>query len=211
MITCPDCAKEMSNSAPACLNCGRPNSIALPVKRPVGILLGIGILLVPIIFSWFTLRSGHSVLSRIVSFSWLILSLAFVNAGNQISTNSTSTTSAPAQKVQTEQFSDGLTRPQKNAVRSAKQYLSMQGFSRNGLIQQLSADAGEGYEVSDATKAVDSLNIDWNKEAARSAKQYLLMQGFSCSGLIEQLSSSAGDGYTVSQATYGAQQAGACN
>lgn len=103
-----------------------------------------------------------------------------------------------------------LTGPQKNAVRSAKQYLSLQGFSRDGLIQQLSSDAGDGYEISDATAAVDSLDVDWNKQAARSAKLYLNMQGFSCKGLIQQLSSSAGDRYTVSQAKYGAQQAGAC-
>lgn len=106
---------------------------------------------------------------------------------------------------------DSLTGPQKNAVRSAKQYLGFQGFSRAGLIQQLSSDAGDGYKVADATIAVDSLKVDWNQEAVRSAKQYLNMQGFSCNGLIEQLSSSAGDQYTVSQATYGAQQAGACN
>ncbi|WP_347273945.1 Ltp family lipoprotein [Candidatus Kuenenia sp.] len=105
---------------------------------------------------------------------------------------------------------ESLTGPQKNAVRSAKQYLSMQGFSRDGLIQQLSSDYGDGYKVADATVAVDSLNIDWNKQAVRSAKQYLSMRGFSCEGLIQQLSSSAGGKYTVSQATYGAQQAGAC-
>ncbi|MBN3799355.1 Ltp family lipoprotein [Burkholderia sp. Ac-20392] len=103
-----------------------------------------------------------------------------------------------------------LTGPQNNAVRSAKQYLSIQGFSRKGLIQQLSSDAGDGYKVADATAAVDSLNVDWNREAARSAKQYLSIQGFSCKGLINQLSSSAGDAYTASQATYGAKQAGAC-
>ncbi|MBN3781702.1 MULTISPECIES: Ltp family lipoprotein [Burkholderia] len=103
-----------------------------------------------------------------------------------------------------------LTGPQNNAVRSAKQYLSIQGFSRKGLIQQLSSDAGDGYKVADATAAVDSLNVDWNREAVRSAKQYLSIQGFSCKGLINQLSSSAGDGYTASQATYGAKQAGAC-
>jgi len=103
-----------------------------------------------------------------------------------------------------------LSGAQNNAVRSAKQYLSMQGFSRKGLIQQLSSDAGEGYDIADATVAVDSLNIDWNQEAVKSAKQYLTMQGFSCKGLIQQLSSSAGEGYTVSEATYGAKQAGAC-
>jgi hypothetical protein len=86
----------------------------------------------------------------------------------------------------------------------------MQGFSRAGLIEQLSSSFGDGYRIEDATVAVDSLNIDWNKEAVKSARQYLDMQGFSCNGLIQQLSSSAGDKYTVNQATYGARQAGAC-
>ncbi|WP_336152219.1 Ltp family lipoprotein [Acinetobacter sp. 99] len=103
-----------------------------------------------------------------------------------------------------------LSGPQYHAARSAKQYLSMTGFSHKGLIQQLSSDYGDGYSISDATAAVNSLNVDWNEQATRSARQYLEMTGFSCKGLIEQLSSSAGDGYTVSQATYGAQQVGAC-
>jgi len=106
--------------------------------------------------------------------------------------------------------SEGLSGPRGNAVRSAKQYLSVQGFSRNGLIEQLSSDYGDGYNRADATAAVDSLKMDWSKQAARSAQQYLSIQGFSCKGLIEQLSSNAGDKYTIEQATYGARQAGAC-
>lgn len=107
-------------------------------------------------------------------------------------------------------WAESLTGPQNNAARSAKQYLSIQGFSWSGLIQQLSSDYGDSYNVADATVAVDSLNIDWNKQAVRSAKQYLSIQGFSCKGLINQLSSSAGDGYAENQANYGARQAGAC-
>jgi hypothetical protein len=103
-----------------------------------------------------------------------------------------------------------LTGPQKNAVRSAEQYLSMTGFSRAGLIDQLSSEYGEGYSVTDATAAIDSLSVDWNAQSVRSAKQYLDMTGFSCKGLIDQLSSDYGSKYTVSEATYGAQQAGAC-
>lgn len=103
-----------------------------------------------------------------------------------------------------------LTGPQKNAARSARQYLDMSGFSRRGLIEQLSSSAGNGYERADATAAVDSLTVDWNEQAARSAKQYLEMSGFSCKGLIQQLSSDAGNKYTKSEATFGAKQAGAC-
>jgi hypothetical protein len=103
-----------------------------------------------------------------------------------------------------------LTPQQKNAVRSAQDYLSLQGFSKQGLIDQLSSSAGDGYSVKDATAAVNSLNVNWNAQAARAAKSYLKLQGFSCSGLVQQLSSSAGDKFTTAQATYGAKQAGAC-
>ena len=64
--------------------------------------------------------------------------------------------------------------------------------------------------MTDATAAVDSMNVDWNAQAVKSAKDYLSQQGFSCSALIDQLDSSYGEQFTVDQATYGAQQAGAC-
>jgi hypothetical protein len=86
----------------------------------------------------------------------------------------------------------------------------MSGFSRQGLIDQLSSEYGEKFNVADATVAVDNLGADWNAQAARSAASYLNMSGFSCQGLIDQLSSSHGEKFTVSQATYGAKQAGAC-
>lgn len=104
-----------------------------------------------------------------------------------------------------------MTVSQKNAVRTAKSYIKMQGFSRAGLINQLSSEYGSGYNIADATLAVDSMNIDWNRQAVRSANSYLKIMGFSCNKLIEQLSSSYGSKYTESQATYGARQAGACN
>ena len=107
-------------------------------------------------------------------------------------------------------WAQNMTIPQANAARSAKQYLSFSGFSRIGLIRQLSSDAGDGYDIADATIAVDALKVDWNMEAVRSARQYLNFTGFSCKGLINQLSSSAGDNYTLEQATYGAKQTGIC-
>lgn len=71
IINCEECSKEMSDSASVCPHCGHTN------KKSVGFILGFGIFLFPIIFSWFTLRKGHSTLSRIVSFAWLIFGLAF--------------------------------------------------------------------------------------------------------------------------------------
>ena len=130
---------------------------------------------------------------------------------NTAQVSSEQATPQKVENTEVEPEAPSMTGPQSNAVRSAEQYLSMTGFSRDGLIHQLSSSYGDSYELADATAAVDSLNVDWNEQAARSAKQYLEMSGFSCDGLIEQLSSSAGDKYTVDQATYGAQKAGACS
>ena len=100
-------------------------------------------------------------------------------------------------------FAQEMTGPQKNAVRSAENYLSFTAFSRQGLIDQLSSSYGDGYEVADATAAVDSMSINWNDQSVKSAKQYLEMTGFSCKGLTEQLSSDYGNQYTPDQASYG--------
>lgn len=91
---------------------------------------------------------------------------------------------------------------QRNAVRSAKQYLDYSAFSRTGLIKQLEY---EGFSTADATFAVDSITVDWNVQAAKAAKAYLDYSGFSRSGLIGQLEY---EGYTSAQAAYGATAAG---
>lgn len=90
---------------------------------------------------------------------------------------------------------------QQNAIRRAKEYLAMQGFSRDGLIQQLSSRAGEGYAEADAIIAVDSLTVNWQAEALESAKEYVSARAFSREGLIRQLSSSAGEKHTLQDAT----------
>jgi hypothetical protein len=101
-----------------------------------------------------------------------------------------------------------LTAGQENALGSAKSYLEISGFSRLGLIEQLSSSAGDGYSKADATYAADHVGANWNEQAVRSAKSYLEITNFSRSGLIQQLSSSAGDKYTRAQATYAADKVG---
>jgi hypothetical protein len=51
---------------------------AAPETRRVSVPLIIGIVLVPIVFSWFLLRKGHSTLSRVLGFGWLGLGLLSV-------------------------------------------------------------------------------------------------------------------------------------
>ncbi|WP_411676723.1 DUF4236 domain-containing protein [Acinetobacter pittii] len=49
-------------------------------NRSISILLGLGILLMPYIFAWFTLRTGYSSTARWISFIWMILVLIIVNS-----------------------------------------------------------------------------------------------------------------------------------
>ena len=98
---------------------------------------------------------------------------------------------------------DKLSAEQQDAYGSAQDYLESQGFSKQGLIDQLDSDAGSKYSKKDATAAVGALDEDWNKQAVRVAKEYRESQHFSTQGLIDQLES--GSQFTHDQAVYGAK------
>ena len=63
----------------------------------------------------------------------------------------------------------------------------------------------EGFSTSDATYAVDNVEVDWMEQAAQKAEQYLEFQAFSRSGLIDQLEY---EGFTAEQAAHGADSVG---
>ncbi len=111
-MECPFCAESINSKAKKCKHCGEFLDVALraaeearknnaqnvfmnavtpvvppvlPVeeKRSMTFLLGLGIVFMPYIFSWFTLRKGHTVGDRVVAFVWLIASfLVFAEAKN---------------------------------------------------------------------------------------------------------------------------------
>lgn len=95
-----------------------------------------------------------------------------------------------------------LTNEQQQAVKKAEQYLDQQAFSQSGLIDQLKF---EGFSAKDATRAINTLKVNYKNQAALKAKQYLDQQSFSRSGLIDQLKF---EGFNQQQAEYGATQAG---
>ncbi len=61
--------------------------------RRVGLALGIGIFLMPYIFSWFTLRPGYSRTSKILSFGWLGLILMVAVLASKETRNTFNSTS----------------------------------------------------------------------------------------------------------------------
>jgi hypothetical protein len=97
-----------------------------------------------------------------------------------------------------------MTVSQQQAVQAAQGYLSDgEGFSYEGLLQQLTSSYGDGFSHADAQFAINYLNPNWDAQAVASAQGYLDDgDGFSRSGLIQQLTSSYGSGFTTAQATY---------
>ena len=91
---------------------------------------------------------------------------------------------------------------QKNAVATAKSYLSFTSFSYSGLIEQLEFDQ---YSHEDAVYGADNCGADWNEQAAKKAKEYLSFTSFSRNGLIDQLEF---EGFTSEQAEYGVNAVG---
>lgn len=119
---------------------------------------------------------------------------------NSTTSSSSSTTTTPS--TNSNASAPSPTMGEKNALRSARQYLSISAFSYTGLINQLEY---EGYSTEEATYAADNCNANWNEQAAKSAKEYLDMSSFSRQELINQL---IYEGYTQEQAEYGVTQNG---
>jgi Host cell surface-exposed lipoprotein len=170
----------------------------------------------------------HKALSGLIAFGALVV--VIIAAASSSASNKPSTTAAdvgaavssasPSAAVSSAAASSAPSTPaapaspsmtggQQQAVDSAESYLSEgQGFSKQGLLNQLTSSFGEGFSKSDAEFAIKYLKPNWDKQAVDAAKGYLGDgEGFSRSSLIQQLTSSYGDGFTESQAEYGVNQA----
>ncbi len=101
-----------------------------------------------------------------------------------------------------EEKPDEATLGEKNAAKSALNYLEVMPFSYSGLVEQLEF---EGYTHEEAVYGVDKCGADWNEQAALKAKEYLDIMSFSRDQLINQLEF---EGFTSEQAEYGVKAAG---
>ena len=97
-------------------------------------------------------------------------------------------TAAIAAPVAVANSANASTGPQRQAIGAARDYLSFSGFSKQGLIDQLSSKYGDGYSWPVATYAVNHIRVWWKKQAVGSAHD-TSPSHFSCSGLIDQLHS----------------------
>lgn len=117
-------------------------------NRKVGLLLGLGILLLPIVFAWFLLRKGHSTLSRVIGFVWLALVLFFwIGAVNAPATPPDETTEAGRAPVeQTEAEKEAEARIEAERIR-AETHRDIRRNPENYLkLEQVSGTKG-GFDT----------------------------------------------------------------
>ncbi len=114
-------------------------------------------------------------------------------------------TEQPAAQPTTQPTADQTapTTGMKNALSSAKRYISILSFSHEGLMEQLKY---EGYTDAEAKYGADNCGADWMEQAEKKAKEYIDVMAFSYKGLIKQLKY---DGFTEEQATHGVDLCGA--
>jgi Host cell surface-exposed lipoprotein len=217
LAKCEDCGHDVSTTAAACPNCGKPTNAALePTPASASAPAQTGFVTSPPTASKRSWFRRHPILTVILALIVVGAISSAASKGNSSGSSGVSANNASAaastpiaQPASTSTPpASRMTVAQQQAVESATSYLSMGGFSRAGLIQQLSSSAGEGFPNAVAVFAVDHLHVNWNEQAVESAKSYLKMGGFSRAELIQQLSSSAGEGFTYGQAVYAANQVG---
>ncbi|HVY33520.1 MAG TPA: hypothetical protein VG960_03780 [Caulobacteraceae bacterium] len=79
------------------------NEPAVPKKRGVSLILGIGIFLIPLIFWWFTLRKGYSTRARAISGAWAGLFLLVYLGGHSTHTTPQANGTTKVSSTQTTQ------------------------------------------------------------------------------------------------------------
>jgi Host cell surface-exposed lipoprotein len=143
LVKCEDCGHDVSTEAASCPNCGRP---MIPAPAPP---------LPPQPAnpnrSWFRRHPILTVILALIMVGVIGSAISNENSGSSGNTPSAAALIAPP--------ASNMTVAQQQAVESAKSYMAMGGFSRAGLISQLSSSAGEGFTDAQAVYAANQVGL----------------------------------------------------
>lgn len=204
---CQNCGKQIPEGSTFCTECGgsqvatsQPTQfsappIAAPPKKKTALWIILGVVALIIIIAIAT--GGHDKGDAKDEATRAVTETANVNETKNSTVAPQQTSSADANDSTV-----NLTMGQKNALRSAKDYISTMAFSHDGLVKQLEYEA---YSHEDAVYGADNCGADWDEQAAKSAEEYLSTMAFSRDELIKQLEY---EGFTHEQALYGTEANG---
>lgn len=181
---CKACKNEIAVNAKICPNCGAKNN--KPIYKRWWFVI---IVIIVIVTAMSTIGNGTNTGDKL-------------DQANIETTDIKETDNVGADTNSTKDSNSNETTGQKNALKSAKNYINTMAFSYDGLVTQLEF---EKYSHEDAVYGADNCGADWKEQAAKSAKNYLSTSSFSHDSLITQLEF---EGFTNEQAVYGAEANG---
>ena len=152
------------------------NTAAIELQpRKVGVLLGLGIFLMPYIFAWFLLRKGHTQLARVVGFVWL----GFMVLALAISPPAPAPAPQPVAPAPTPAIANSPTPAPAPAV-------SAPGTRMAALMESNTyVDAAKELPVNDALPA---LLITNNQTTVWDEKQWLANSSMAASAILKEVS-----------------------
>jgi|GEM_PF-748373 len=206
---CPRCALPANQQPPSNFSAQvNPTPTNSSPTKKVGILLGIGIVSIPYIFSWFTLQKGYSSFTKIVSFGWLgvwlgVFLLMFLASSRNTEPRNTATLSSSTSSSSTNTASVASTpseSPKEAALRQAKIDFKWKtgGFGSvmiaDFTIQNPSNYAIKDLEVTCTHFASSGTKIDSNTRTIYElvpAKGKKIVKGFNMGMINSQASTSS--------------------
>ncbi len=100
---------------------------------------------------------------------------------------------------------EAVSKGEEKVVEAAWGYLFLNGYSRSGLYEKLTADSFLPEEAENAIKYLESERmVDWNEEAVCCAETYLRDRDYTREEMINTLSGEGGAGFSHDQAVYAA-------
>ena len=152
--------------------------------KSVSIILIIGILFVPFIFSWFTLRKGHTTKAKAIAFGWFFVALLILGGNKDKNANSSTGSGEVAQATpQVEFIKDGCrevsnkfsAESKLSEIQQKEAWKAFEGkiFKWNLVVQEVS-ESGGGYNVDYKCTNSDSIIKDVEVQYAASDKDLVL-------------------------------------
>lgn len=149
---------------------------------------------------------------------WVLVLIVIFGVGSQLGGDSSSENAASSDSSTTKTDSQSLTVTKDSSSKSnvpteytsalnkAKTYAKTMNMSKQGVYEQLTADAGEQFSAEAGQYAIDHLtDIDWNANALAKAKSYQDDMDMSPDAISDQLTSEAGEQFTPDEAAYAVQ------
>lgn len=145
-------------------------------SNKIGLGLGLGVVFLPVIFAWFTLRKGHSTVTRVVAFSWMAITSMIWMSGHNERAMPAGQASASAQRA-----SSAIASPPEQAINRDKglgERFVLGGFAYTVNAIDGSTSIGRGPLKKNASEGAAFLIVDFTIENLGNETETVMADDF---------------------------------